>query len=345
MVCCGWTTFQYTQIFEHGILFSIYIYIYIQYWKLPWRLHASNWKKPSFPTYFWTTSHWSIRRGQGKILPKVEMVDLPVKVSHGMRKNQGIFERFRVPKKVKGNSFTFSEVLPLWVFFWFTAIWFMMFYKVTTNVHVLLYMIHMTIHMQYVCWSMFEKTIRPPWPHYRLHTVNGSWAGWSLIQANLIGEFLRQFSTNFQENPTKTPPVSIQTSKVCKCKSSEASFGFPQAILNTWCRYMPWTWITAKAVCFDEAKTLWCQGAGGLCCVGLGWLRKYHVDVDSSILIYYIFCCWNELSTSFYSTQLTTGVYLMLLFLASIAEHLPSGNWTQSWWTWASRKKWVEISE
>ena len=40
------------------------------------------------------------------------MVDLPVKVSHGMRKNQGIFERFRVPKKVKGNSFTFSEVLP-----------------------------------------------------------------------------------------------------------------------------------------------------------------------------------------------------------------------------------------
>lgn len=209
------------------------------------------------------------------------------------------------------------------------------------NVHVLLYM----IHMQYVCWNMFEKTIRPPWPHYRLHKVNGNWGGWSLIQANLIGEFLRQFSTNFQENPTKTPPVPIQTSKVCKCKSSEASFGFPQAILNTWCRYMPWTWITAKAVCFDEAKTLWCQGAGGV----LGWVElNTKVSCRRGFQYFDIlhFLLYVQLIVYFvYSTQLTTGVYLMLLFLASIAEHLPSGNWTQSWWTWASRKKRVEISE
>lgn len=71
----------------------------------------------------------------------------------------------------------------------------MMFYKVTTNVHVLLYMIHMTIHMQYGCWSMFEKTIRPPWPHYRLHKVNGSWAGWSLI--------LHQFPRKSHQNATR----------------------------------------------------------------------------------------------------------------------------------------------
>lgn len=213
------------------------------------------------------------------------------------------------------------------------------------NVHVLLYMINMTIHMQYGCWSMFEKTIRPPWPHYRLHKVNGSWAGWSLIQANLLGEFLRQFSTNFQENPTKTPPLSIQTSKVCKCKSSEVWFW----VSPSYTKYLMQIYALDMDHC-QGSMLWWSQNpmmprCRGRCCVGLGWLRKYHVDVDSSILIYYIFCCCTELSTSFYSTQLTTGVYLMLLFLASIAEHLPSWNWTQSWSTWVSRKKRVEISE
>ena len=256
-----------------------------------------------------------------------------------MRKNQGIFERFRVPKKVKGNSFTFSEVLPYESSFDLQPYDSWCYTKCPcTFVHDTYdytYAIRMFEHV----WENYPSTLTP------LPTSQSEWQlGWLILNSGESGWW--SLTTVLHQFPRKShlkPPVSIQTSKVCKCKSSEASFGFPQAILNTWCRYMPWTWITAKAVCFDEAKTLWCQGAGGD--VVLGWVG-YESIMSTWIPVfwYYIFCCCNELSTSFYSTQLTTGVYLMLLFLASIAQHLPSGNWTQSWSTWVSRKKRVQIS-
>ena len=240
---------------------------------------------------------------KGRSFPRWRWWIFQWKCPMAWEKNQGIFERFRVPKKVKGNAFTFKEVLLYESSFdlqpydsWYTKC-------PCTFVHDT-YAIRMLEHV----WENHPSTLTP------LPTSQSEWQlGWLILNSGESGWW--SLTTVLHQFPRKShlkPPVSIQTSKVCKCKSSEASFGFPQAILNTWCRYMPWTWITAKAVCFDEAKTLWCQGARGLCWIEISvfshWkcIRKYHVDIDFStryfdvfwytywyILIYYIFCCRN----------------------------------------------------